>query len=240
MSGPSPEDLANEDIAEAKVVLLGSVSVGKSALALKYVRGEFSETLESTVGACFFAKRLSINGTDIRLQIWDTAGQERFHALTPLYYRGSVGAILVFDLSDQSSFKGVQTWMDELQKEMNGDMVLIVVGSKKDIFYSLPEDQRLVHVPQAAKEYAQSKGALYFETSAKTGEGIPELFETLAEEILKRGLATMPDEAAGGGGGGGDGGSGEGDKQGAVFRLGAADNKENDKKQKKPCACDLL
>jgi len=231
MSGPEGEDTGNENIAEAKVVLLGTAAVGKSALALKYVRGEFTSDLEPTVGACFFAKRLNVDGTDIKLQIWDTAGQERFHALTPLYYRGSVGALLVFDMADQSSFKGVQTWMDELQQNMSSDMVLIVVGAKKDLFYAVPESQRLVHVPKAAQEYAESKGALYFETSAKTGEGINELFEALAGEIIKRGLAKMPEAPEGGGGG-------EGSEDSApVIRLGATDNDKTTEKEKKKCGC---
>jgi len=243
MTSPATDDSGDENIAEAKIVLLGSAAVGKSALALKYVRDEFNESLEATVGACFFAKRLNIDGKDIRLQIWDTAGQERFHALTPLYYRGSVGALLVFDMADQSSFKGVQTWMEELQQNMSSDMVLIVVGAKKDLFYSVPEAQRLVHVPQAAQDYAKSKGALYFETSAKTGEGINELFQALAAEILKRGLAKLPEGAGGDGGAGSGGASGDsaGGNNAPTIRLDGSGNASNGESSgKKHRRCGLM
>jgi len=190
------EEVLGQPCADAKVVLLGSSGVGKSALALKYVRNEFTDALPNTVGACFFAKRIVVGSNVVKLQIWDTAGQERFHALTPLYYHGSVGAILVFDLSNPSSFKGVETWADELSQNTSEEMVLAVVGSKSDKYYSLPPDQRQTHVPKAAQEYAKQIGAMYMETSAKTGTGVEELFEELTKHIIERNLIKIPDPTA--------------------------------------------
>jgi len=171
----------------------GAVALRSPALALKYVRNEFTDALPNTVGACFFAKRIVVGSNVVKLQIWDTAGQERFHALTPLYYHGSVGAILVFDLSTPSSFKGVETWADELSQNTSEEMVLAVVGSKSDKYYALPPDQRPTHAPKAAQEYAKQIGALYMETSAKTGTGVEELFIELTKRIIERNLIKIPD-----------------------------------------------
>jgi len=207
------EEVYGQPCADAKVVLLGTTGVGKSALAMKYVRDEFTETLPTTVGACFFAKRIVVGTNVVKLQIWDTAGQERFHALTPLYYHGSVGAILVFDLSNPKSFKGVETWADELSQNTSDDIVLAVVGSKSDLYYAQPPDQRQLHVPKAAQTYAQQIGAIYMETSAKTGKGIDDLFNELTKRIIERKLVKLPEPADGNGAGG------EGGAEPRVIRL---------------------
>jgi len=203
------EEVYGQPCADAKIVLLGASGGGKSAIALKYVRNEFIEkNAPATVGACFFAKRIIVGSNVVKLQIWDTAGQDRFHSLTPLYYRGAVGAILVFDLMNPASFKEVESWAEELSQNSGGETALVVVGNKRDLFYANGSEPAQPHVPKAARTYAESINAMYIETSAKDGTGINELFSELTKTIIERKLIKIPEpgdapvkpEPSGGGG----------------------------------------
>ncbi|XP_055335640.1 ras-related protein Rab-21-like [Paramacrobiotus metropolitanus] len=161
-----------------KLVLLGEGCVGKTSLVLRYVENRFNEKHESTLQASFLNKKLNIGGKRINLAIWDTAGQERFHALGPIYYRDSQGALLVYDITDEDSFQKVRNWVKELRKMLGNDAVLAIVGNKIDL-----EKQR--HVPvETAEEYAASVGAKHFHTSAKQNKGIEELFLDLSKRML--------------------------------------------------------
>lgn len=159
--------------------------MGKSAIALRYVRNVFDEAAEPTIGACFFTKRLVVNDVPLKLQIWDTAGQERFRSLAPMYYHGAAGALLVFDMTVPQSFEKVRSWAEELNKNLTEEAVLAVVGSKKDLFDELPEEQRASHVLTEAMGYAKEIGAIYFETSAKVGDSVPQLFSLLGQKIVE-------------------------------------------------------
>lgn len=117
----------------AKLVLLGDVGTGKSSLVLRFVRGQFVEFQESTIGAAFFSQTLAVNETTVKFEIWDTAGQERYHSLAPMYYRGAGAAIIVYDITNQDSFARAKKWAQELKAQGNPNMVIALAGNKADL-----------------------------------------------------------------------------------------------------------
>lgn len=134
-----------------KVVLLGEGCVGKTSIVLRYVEDKFNSNHVTTVQvlfvknknnwwtiianfqASFLNKKLNIDGNRVNLSIWDTAGQEKFHALGPIYYRSSNGAVLVYDITDEDSFQKVKSWVKELRKMLGTDICLVIVGNKTDL-----------------------------------------------------------------------------------------------------------
>ncbi|VFV29375.1 ras-related protein rab-17-like [Lynx pardinus] len=116
-----------------KLVLLGSSSVGKSSLALRYVKNDFKSILP-TVGCAFFTKELESGAVAVKLEIWDTAGQEKYHSVCRLYFRGASGAILVYDITRRDSFCKAQQWLQDLEREAPpGEVVVMLVGNKTDV-----------------------------------------------------------------------------------------------------------
>ena len=120
-----------------KLVLLGDTGVGKSAIVVRFVQGEFSNESKVTVGAAFLAKALRIpeHGPDaaVKFEIWDTAGQERYASLAPLYYRGAGAAVMVYDITSTASFEKARFWVKELQKHASPNINMVLVGNKKDL-----------------------------------------------------------------------------------------------------------
>lgn len=168
-----------------KVVLLGEGCVGKTSIVLRYVEDKFNPQHISTLQASFLTKKVTLeNGTKVQLNIWDTAGQERFHALGPIYYRGSHGAILVYDITDQDSFQKVKNWVKELKRMLGSEIILVITGNKIDL-----EEQRTVMEDEAVA-YAESVGAHYFETSAKTNDNVEEVFVELTRLMVQHAQQT--------------------------------------------------
>lgn len=168
-----------------KVVLLGEGCVGKTSLVLRYVENKFNDKHVTTLQASFLNKKLNVGGKRVNLAIWDTAGQERFHALGPIYYRDSNGAILVYDITDEDSFQKVKNWVKELRRMLGQDVTLCIVGNKTDM-----EKDR--HVPvQDAEAYAASVNATHLHTSAKLNKGIEELFLELSKGMIEKSDGTL-------------------------------------------------
>ncbi|XP_022191998.1 ras-related protein Rab-21 [Nilaparvata lugens] len=173
-----------------KIVLLGEGCVGKTSVVLRYVEDKFNERHITTLQASFLNKKLNIGGKRVNLAIWDTAGQERFHALGPIYYRMSNGAILVYDITDEDSFQKVKSWVKELKKMLGSDICLVIAGNKIDL-----EKQRNVPIEEA-EEYAKSVGAKHFQTSAKLNQGVEEMFLDLSQRMMAH--AQEQDASSGG------------------------------------------
>ncbi|CAG9318812.1 unnamed protein product [Blepharisma stoltei] len=164
---------------EFKIVTLGEGRVGKTSLTLKAARGQFHEDERSTVNANFLQKDITFQGNQIRLHLWDTAGQERFRALAPNYYRGAKGAIVVYDITDKSSFDRVVSWVKELSMQADKDICIVIAGNKCD-----REKERQISKAEAM-EYARKVGVLHFDTSAKTGMGVEEIFSELGRLVYE-------------------------------------------------------
>eukprot|EP01121_Diplochlamys_sp_Union-15-3_P018648 TRINITY_DN6842_c0_g1_i1.p1 TRINITY_DN6842_c0_g1~~TRINITY_DN6842_c0_g1_i1.p1 ORF type:complete len:208 (-),score=35.17 TRINITY_DN6842_c0_g1_i1:77-700(-) len=167
---------------DGKIVLLGDTGVGKTSLALRFAKDQFKPKSTPTIGASFLVKTLDIDDKRLKMQIWDTAGQERFRSLAPMYYRGAVSAILVFDLTNQESFRKMKEWVNELQTNVDDDIIMNVVGNKIDRVEKNP-DRRKVTVEEA-KAYAATIKATYYEVSAKTSLGIEDLFTEVGKKIV--------------------------------------------------------
>mmetsp|Transcript_8924 Transcript_8924/g.11833 ORF Transcript_8924/g.11833 Transcript_8924/m.11833 type:complete len:209 (+) Transcript_8924:136-762(+) len=170
-----------EDIQQRfKVVLLGEGRVGKTSILLRYIKGEYNDKQTSTISASYLDKRVQIGAETVHLSVWDTAGQERFHALAPIYYRDTDGALLVYDVTDEESFAKAQKWVKELRRVVGDGVVIALAGNKIDM-----QSQRQVTDEQALS-YAESVQATHHLTSAKKNIGLGEAFEDLAKRMAKR------------------------------------------------------
>ena len=179
----TPKEEEKTKILEAKIVLLGDVSVGKTSIASRYCKNSFNEHHINTIGGAYQQQKVVLsNGAMVKLHIWDTSGQERFRAMTNLYYRDAQVAILTYDIKNESSFSSIEFWIQELKYKVENDkMILCLVGNKCDVD---PNEKKISTTK--GKNFAHENNMLFFETSAKTGEGVKDLFVTIANEVYKQ------------------------------------------------------
>ena len=159
-----------------KVVFLGDTSVGKSCLAVRFVRNDFFEFQEPTIGAAFLSKTMTYNNKRYKFEIWDTAGQERYRSLAPMYYRGARAAAVVYDITHEDSFKGAKSWIRELKKKTSNCLILLI-GNKIDLI-----EKRRVNVDDV-RNYARDNNIIYMESSAKTGTNVDQIFTNIAHNL---------------------------------------------------------
>lgn len=178
----------NNKTFQFKLVLLGESAVGKSSLVLRFVKGQFLDYQESTIGAAFLTQTVCLNDTTVKFEIWDTAGQERYHSLAPMYYRGAQAAIVVYDITSSDSFERATNWVKELQRQGNPNIVIALAGNKVDL-----ASKRQVQ-PEDAQSYAEENGILFLETSAKTATNVNELFVAIAKKLPKNPPKANPDK----------------------------------------------
>lgn len=161
-----------------KSIVLGDGGVGKTALTLRFSKGFFTEDYKMTIGVDFHVKTISIETAEgiikCKMQLWDTGGQERFSSIRPMYYRGSLGAVLVFDLTNYSSFEHIPQWIEEVRTNIKTEIPLLLVGNKNDL-----TDQRVVSIKEI-NDFNKEFNLYYMETSAKTGDGVGDCFYILA------------------------------------------------------------
>ncbi|BFZ21426.1 hypothetical protein BsWGS_24465 [Bradybaena similaris] len=164
-----------------KIVIIGNSQVGKTSLLTRYIDDRFTEHHVTTIGVDFMVKNLIRQGKVAKMQLWDTAGQERFRTIVSLFYRGAEGLVIVFDVTNAESFKKVPFWLKEARTQSETECIIILVGNKTD----LPE--RTVD-KKTAQAFADAHGIQYIETSAKSATNVHELFDAMADAILKRKL----------------------------------------------------
>lgn len=179
-NGAPPPGAAPSQLCVFKLVLLGSGSVGKSSLALRFVKDDFKSILP-TVGCAFFTKVVEMGTASLKFEIWDTAGQEKYHSVCHLYFRGANAALLVYDITSKDSFGKAQQWLKDLEKEFSpGEVVVMLVGNKTD----LGQEREVTF--EDGKEFAESHNLLFMETSAKLNHQVTEAFGAIARELLQR------------------------------------------------------
>ncbi|KAK4573449.1 hypothetical protein RGQ29_031417 [Quercus rubra] len=160
-----------------KIVLIGDSAVGKSNLLSRFARNEFDTNSKATIGVEFQTQAVEIDGKEVKAQIWDTAGQERFRAVTSAYYRGAVGALIVYDITRTTTFDSVKRWLDELTTHCDTTMARMLVGNKCDL-----DNIRAVSV-EDGKSLAEAEGLFFMETSALDSTNVEAAFEVVIREI---------------------------------------------------------
>lgn len=206
MSHQTPErrelDATSPDAAvrpiQTKLVLLGEAAVGKTSVVHRFVQDDFQENREPTIGAAFLTQRCRLEDRLVKFEIWDTAGQERFHSLAPMYYRNAQASAVVYDVTKASSFEKAKLWVKELQRQASPQIVIALVGNKIDLITEDGDESSEAPVEREveradAQQYAQENGLLFFETSAKTGENVAQVFHAVASAILARYKADPPE-----------------------------------------------
>ncbi|CAO1941408.1 unnamed protein product, partial [Urochloa humidicola] len=160
-----------------KIVLIGDSGVGKSNILSRFTRNEFCLESKSTIGVEFATRTLQIEGKTIKAQIWDTAGQERYRAITSAYYRGAVGALLVYDITKKQTFENIQRWLRELRDHADSNIVIMMVGNKSDLNHlrSVPEED--------GQALAEKEGLSFLETSALEALNVEKAFQTILADI---------------------------------------------------------
>ncbi|OJJ00441.1 hypothetical protein ASPVEDRAFT_567911 [Aspergillus versicolor CBS 583.65] len=247
MSESSPAN-APKPSSSVKLVLLGEAAVGKSSLVLRFVNNDFQENKEPTIGAAFLTQKCSLPTRTIKFEIWDTAGQERFASLAPMYYRNAQAALVVYDVTKPSSLTKAKHWVAELQRQASPGIVIALVGNKLDLTNdggetqadtehespaegdgeagenqedqedNTPGDARKVSTREA-NTYAEEESLLFFETSAKTGLNVVDVFTAIANAIPE---SSLKSGRGGGGRPGEDSRVNLGDRGAATAKEGCA------------------
>ncbi|KAG0198670.1 hypothetical protein BGX28_007903 [Mortierella sp. GBA30] len=172
-----------------KIVLIGDSGVGKSNLLSRFTRGDFNLESKSTIGVDFGARTVQVeDGKMIKAQIWDTAGQERYRAITSAYYRGAVGALLLYDITQHGTYESVSRWLSEVREHADSNIIVMLVGNKSDLRHL-----RSIHTEEA-KGFAEENGLMFIETSALDATNVDIAFTNLLTEIYKVVTNHMPKE----------------------------------------------
>lgn len=175
-----------------KLLLIGDSGVGKSCLLLRFSDDSFTSSFITTIGIDFKIKKLLLNGKWVKLQIWDTAGQERFRTITSAYYRGAMGIVVVYDVTDEASFNNVRNWMRNIEQHASDTVSnKVLVGNKCD----MDESKRAVPYSKG-QALADELGIQFFETSAKSNINVTEVFQSVAKDVMVR-LQEAQDQSGG-------------------------------------------
>ncbi|CAL9195531.1 unnamed protein product [Musa hybrid cultivar] len=162
-----------------KVVLIGDSGVGKSNLLSRFARNEFSIESKSTIGVEFATRTVHVDDKVVKAQIWDTAGQERYRAITSAYYRGAVGALVVYDVTRHATFENVERWLKELRSHTDPSIVVMLVGNKADLRHL-----RAVSL-EDAEVFAEKEKTFFMETSALESLNVENAFTEVLSQIYR-------------------------------------------------------
>ena len=162
-----------------KLIILGDSGVGKTNIIQRYISDTFNTETRATVGVEFFVKNYRVNNDIIKLEIWDTAGQERYKSITSAYYKGSRGALIVYDITRTITFEDIEKWKNEINEKVKGSLKLMLIGNKCDL-----KDERKVSIEEAL-EKAKLLNIPLMETSALDSTNIQKAFENILKEMYK-------------------------------------------------------
>lgn len=168
-----------------KLLLIGDSGVGKSCLLLRFSDDTFTTSFITTIGIDFKIRTIELDGKKIKLQIWDTAGQERFRTITTAYYRGAMGILLVYDVTDEASFLNIRNWMRHIEDHAADNVNKILLGNKCDL-----AEKRVVE-EKRGRELADEYGIEFLETSAKSNQNVEEAFYLIARQTKARLIDTV-------------------------------------------------
>ncbi|XP_028403633.1 ras-related protein Rab-3-like [Dendronephthya gigantea] len=168
-----------------KLLIIGNSATGKTSLLFRYADDSFTSAFVSTVGIDFKVKTVFRNDKRVKLQIWDTAGQERYRTITTAYYRGAMGFILLYDITNEESFRDVQDWSTQIKTYSWDNAQVVLVGNKCDM-----KDERVVS-KERGMELADQLNLEFFETSAKEDINVKEVFERLVDIICEKMAETL-------------------------------------------------
>ncbi|KAF9354456.1 GTP-binding protein [Mortierella sp. AD094] len=171
-----------------KLLLIGDSGVGKSCLLLRFSDDSFTPSFITTIGIDFKIRTIELDGKRIKLQIWDTAGQERFRTITTAYYRGAMGILLVYDVTDERSFSNIRNWFSNIEQHASEGVNKILIGNKCDM-----PDKKVISKDQG-QALADEFGIKFLETSAKSNICVEEAFFSLARDIKKRMIDTQTNQ----------------------------------------------
>lgn len=192
-----------------KLLLIGDSGVGKSCLLLRFSDDSFTPSFITTIGIDFKIRTIELDGKRIKLQIWDTAGQERFRTITTAYYRGAMGILLVYDVTDEKSFGNIRNWIRNIEQHATESVNKMLIGNKCDMV-----DRKVIDT-ERGQALAEEYGIKFMETSAKNSINVDKAFITLAKDIMDR--IVDPGDGKGSAGGSGTienlGGDGQGSSQ---------------------------
>jgi len=160
-----------------KITLFGPGGVGKTSLLLRYIKDYFSDDLKKTIGSNFLIKDVEIDGKGVRLLLWDIGGQPQFHKLRTIYFKGSNGALGVFDLSSSQTLLKIPGWISSIKKSVKKTIPMILIGNKADLERDIDREE--------AEDLAKRLNCVYMETSAKTGANVEVAFESIAKACLQ-------------------------------------------------------
>ncbi|MFX1323390.1 MAG: GTP-binding protein [Promethearchaeota archaeon] len=160
-----------------KITLFGPGGVGKTSLLLRYIKDYFSDDLKKTIGSNFLIKDVDIDGKNVRLLLWDIGGQPQFHKLRTIYFKGSNGALGVFDLSSNQTLLKIPGWISSIKKTVKKSIPMILLGNKLDLKRDVDREE--------AEDLSKRLNCEYMETSAKTGENVELAFEAIAKACLQ-------------------------------------------------------
>ena len=163
-----------------KILIVGDSTVGKTNFIKKYVENKFNENYFASTGIDLITTSIKIEGKSFKIQIWDTAGQEKYRAMTKNLFLKTQGIVIIFDISNETSFINLKSWMNDIKEECSADIPMILVGNKSDLV-----DKRVID-KERAMEYAKNENLEYIETSSKTGENINKALSLIIEKIYRR------------------------------------------------------
>ncbi len=172
-----------------KILLLGDSAVGKTCFLLRFTDNSFEQVHMSTIGLDYRLKTMELpNKRNVKIQIWDTAGQDKFRAITKNYYKGAHGILLIYDITDTNSFDNVKSWIEQIREETGVKVIIYLIGNKNDLV-----DERKIK-PEDGQKIADEFGVPFFESSAKSGMNVNEIFESLVQKIDEE-FSKIPDNS---------------------------------------------